>query len=250
MLDRFSLEGRTALVTGGAQGIGRALSLAFGEVGVSVVVGDLDADAAEAVAKEIVAGGGSARGIRMDVGDEESVVTAFQDLDGGLDVLVNNAGIYPMHTIEDHPLPLFDTVMRVNLGGTFLCTREAAALMAARGGGSIVNLASIAAARAGQPAVSAYAASKGAIAAFTRNAALELAEANIRVNAIAPGFIKTEGTADLLQDFMVDLVLQHQAVKRVGSPEDLCGMVLALAGDGTSFVTGQTIFVDGGFLLM
>jgi NAD(P)-dependent dehydrogenase (short-subunit alcohol dehydrogenase family) len=250
MLDRFSLEGRTALVTGGAQGIGRALSLAFGEVGVSVVVGDLNADMAAAVAKEIVAAGGVARGIRIDVADEESVVTAFAELDGALDILVNNAGIYPMHTIEGHPLSLFDTVMRVNLGGTFLCTREAASPMAARGGGSIVNLASIAAARAGQPAVSAYGASKGAIAAFTRNAALELADANIRVNAIAPGFIKTEGTSDLLQDFMVDLVLQHQAVKRIGAPEDLCGMVLALAGDGTSFVTGQTIFVDGGFLLV
>lgn len=250
MLEKFAVEGKVAVVTGAGQGIGRSLALGLADAGAYTIVTDVDLTAAQAVAKELEAAGGRGRAAELDVSDERSVVDLFASLRGELDILVNNAGIYPMQTLEGHPLDVFEQVLRVNLTGTFLCTRDAAPLMAARGGGSIINLASIAAARAGQPAVAAYGSSKAAISAFTRNAALELADDNIRVNAIAPGFIKTEGTADMLQDFMVDLVLQHQAIQRIGAPEDLVGMVLALAGAGMPFVTGQTIFVDGGYLLL
>lgn len=252
--DKFSLAGKAALVTGGARGIGRATCEALAAAGASVAVADLDGEAAATVAKGIESAGGQAVALRFDAADEASIVDGVAEaarLLRRLDILVNNAGIYPYYTLADMETELFDQVHGLNVRGAFLCLREAVKAIRASGdGGVIVNLASIAAYVAGQPGLAAYGTSKAAVVQLTRNAALELADDGIRVVAVAPGFIQTDGTQDLFAAGMTDLILAHQAMKRVGQPEDIAWMIVALATPAAGFVTGTTVVVDGGFLLI
>ncbi|MCZ7526779.1 MAG: glucose 1-dehydrogenase [Acidimicrobiia bacterium] len=250
----FGLEGRRALVTGGGRGIGRGLSLALARAGAAVVVTDVDRDGATEVARAIEDAGGRAVALEMDCMEESSVVRgvagAASEL-GGLDILVNNAGVYPLHTLEDMEQELFDDVYRLNVRGTFLCTREAVkAMRESGGGGAILNLASGAGKRGLQPGLGAYGPSKAAVIQFTRNAAVEFAPDGIRVNAIAPGFVRTEGTDPLFAGGLGEQLLAHQPLKIIGTPEDLVGIAIALLSQAGSFVTGATYVIDGGFLLL
>lgn len=248
----FGLEGRRALVTGGGRGIGRGLSLGLARAGAAVAVSDLEGDVAAGTAKAIEEEGGRAVSLDMDCTDEGSIARGVESAAkqlGGLDILINNAGIYPLHTLEDMEQELFDEVYRLNVRGTFLCTREAVKAMRASGGGAIVNLASGAGMRGLQPGLGAYGPTKAAVIQFTRNAAVEFAPDNIRVNAIAPGFVRTDGTEPLFAG-MGEQLLAHQPIKVEGTPEHMVGIVIALVSQAGSFVTGATYPVDGGFLLL
>ena len=247
----FGLTGKAALVTGAGRGIGAALAVGLAGAGAAVACADLDEDGAAATASTIESGGGRAVAIAMDCGDESScvagVASAAEQL-GRLDVLVNNAGIYPYEALEEMSAQFMEQVFRVNVTGTMLCTREAVKHLRDAGGGAIVNLSSITALRAVFPGEAAYGPSKAAIAALTRNAALELAPFGITVNSIAPGGIRTEGTAEVFDLGLGDVLLQRQPVQRVGAPEDLVGIVIALVSRAGQFVTGTTVVIDGGYI--
>lgn len=249
----FGLSGRSALVTGAARSIGAEIARTLAAAGAAVAVADFDLAAAEATAKEIQATGARAVAIEADCSDENSVkqmvATAAQEL-GGLNILVNNAGIYPYITLEELSVEEFQQVYDVNVVGTFVAMREAIRYMRDSGGGSIVNLSSITAFAAGQPGLAAYGSSKAAVSQLTRNAALEFADAGVNVNAVAPGFVHTDGTDMFFAAGMGDVLLQHQAIKRVAVPADIAGVVLALVAPGCSFVTGTTLVADGGFGLL
>lgn len=250
----FGLLGRCALVTGGARSIGAATAAALADAGAAVAVADLDLAAAQATAEKICATGATAVAIEADCSDETSitamVATAAREL-GGLHILVNNAGIYPYITLEELTVKEFQQVYDVNVLGTFIAMREAIKLIRDSGaGGSIINLSSITAFAAGQPGLAAYGSSKAAVSQLTRNAALEFAEWGVNVNAVAPGFVHTEGTDMFVAAGMADLLLQHQVIKRVATPEDIAGVIVALASPACSFVTGTTLVADGGFGLI
>lgn len=242
---------KTALVTGGAQGIGRAIALSFAREGYAVSIADTDKEAGFELVRYIKRENGNALFMCADVADEEAVerwMRVTVDDFGGIGALVNNAGI----GIGGSPLQLslsdFDRVIAVNLRGTFVCSQLAARAMANGGGGSIVNIASTRALMS-EPNSEAYAASKGGILALTHALAVSLGPLGIRVNAISPGWIETgewqySPRAKAPQHSERDR-LQHP-VGRVGTPEDIAAACLYLAGSAAGFVTGQNLVVDGG----
>jgi NAD(P)-dependent dehydrogenase (short-subunit alcohol dehydrogenase family) len=249
----FGLNGKAALVTGAAKGIGRDVAETLAAAGAAVACGDVDTDCAQAVAERIESGGGRAIAMEMDCGDEASIVRATAeaaDALGRLDVLVNNAGIYPPMMLDGFDAGAFDRLQAVNLRGVFLCTREAAKAMRASGdGGAIVNVSSIDGLHPSFPGLGPYGATKAAVLQLTRAAALELAGSNIRVNAICPGPIRTEGTAVGFDAGMEAMVLPRLPLGRIGSPTDVSGMILALVSPAAAFVTGAYLVVDGGYLI-
>ncbi len=234
-----SLEGKTALVTGGSRGIGRAVALELAQAGATVVVGyRSEAGEAEAVASEI---GG--RAVQADVSDPEQA-KALVDEAGEIDVLVNNAG-----TTRDGVLArMLDedwrTVIETNLSSTFYTCRAAARGMMKRKSGSIVNLTSVVGLH-GNPGQTNYAASKAGIIGFTKALARELASRNVRANAVAPGYITTALT-EVLPEQAQQAILQNTPLERMGTPEDVAAAVRYLASDAASFVTGEVLLVDGG----
>jgi NAD(P)-dependent dehydrogenase (short-subunit alcohol dehydrogenase family) len=255
-VDVGRLDGKVAIVTGGASGFGRATALRFGQEGAKVVVVDLD----EARGRDVVAELGDAA--RLQVGDvstaataDAAVALALDEL-GGLDVLVNNAGIVQgddrdtWNTTEDK----WDRVLQVNLRSVFVCSKAAIPDMLERGGGSIVNVASIAASVCTGGA--AYAASKGAILSYTRHTARELARRGVRMNAVSPGFMRTPMTTgereglDLdAQEERVAGFASHLPMKRMGAMDDIADAILFLASDEASYITGQELIVDGGYVV-
>jgi len=245
--------GQVAVVTGGGKGIGRACAEAFGAEGAAVVIADIDAEAGSAVAQAIEAAGGRATFVKTDVGDAaqaqrliDRTLAAF----GRLDVLINNAGIIRTAEFLEISEADFDAVLRVNLKGVFLVGQAAARAMVAQGKGAIVNMSSTNAVVA-IPNQVPYATSKGGVNQLTKVMALALADKGIRVNAIGPGSILT----DLLQVVMRDeaarrKILSRTPMGRCGEPAEVAKVALFLASDDASYLTGQTIYPDGGRLAL
>lgn len=243
---RFRLGGRVAAVTGGAGGIGLASATALAEAGARIVLLDRDGAAAERAAAEI----GGARAVALDVTDESAVAEVFAGLPD-VAILVNAAGIALRHAALEHPLADWDRVVAVNMTGTFLCARAAGRAMIARGqGGSIVNIASIMGLSGGgiYPNIS-YQTTKGAIINMTRALAVEWAKEGIRVNAVAPTYVRTSFIAALLaQPEIVAKIQSATPLGRLAEVEDVAAAVAFLASDASGMITGHSLPVDGGFL--
>lgn len=249
---RGALQGKTALVTGGASGIGRATAILFGREGAAVVVQDLRPDG-QAAADAIVAAGGRATFIQGDVtraGDCKAAVEKALAEFGGLHVLVNNAGIIRRASVVDTTEEEWDRVMAVNVKSVFLLSKAAIPVMARGGGGVIVNTASGWGIDGGKDAAS-YCASKAAVVNLTRAMAIDHAEQNIRVNCVCPGDTDTpmlrEEARQLGQDVNGFLARSaHRPLGRMGRPEEIAQVILFLASDASSYVTGTALVVDGG----
>jgi NAD(P)-dependent dehydrogenase (short-subunit alcohol dehydrogenase family) len=239
------------LITGAARGLGRAFALGFAARGDVVAAADLDASAA---AQTAVQAGNGAIAVGLDVADAGSVQAAVTEVAqrlGGIDVLVNNAGLYaglkraPFHELEEDE---WDRVMAVNVKGPWLCARACVPAMRDAGAGAIVNISSSTAIN-GSAMFAHYVASKGAVIALTRSMAREVGPLGIRVNAIAPGYTLTDASREMFAGQDVDpetYALDRGSIKRPAQPEDVVGAALWLAGEGSGYVTGQTIVVDGG----
>ncbi|MEU4210149.1 glucose 1-dehydrogenase [Streptomyces sp. NPDC026206] len=245
------LDGRVVLITGAARGQGEQEARLFVAEGARVVLADVLDAPGEALAKEL--GESAARYIHLDVGEEagwDEAVAFTKRAFGKLDGLINNAGIAPRNGLVDTSLAEYEEVVRVNQTGTFLGMRAAAPELAASGGGTIVNTASYAA-LSGLPSLAAYAATKGAIVAMTRVAALELAGRGIRVNALCPGGVDTPMAnpgGKVPRQEMDAYFGKCVPLGRVGRPEEMARVALFLSCDDSSYVTGQPIVVDGGWL--
>lgn len=258
LADLVSLTGRNAVVTGAAQGLGKAIARRLAEAGASVILGDRNVELARQVAADIAATFGvRAEAIDMDVSDAAAVAAAAQLAEtefGGLHIWVNNAGIFPHIPIEHMSEDDWDRVFTVNARGTFLGCREAAKAMQPRGAGVIVNIASLAGIRGISPGLSAYVGSKHAVVGLTRQLALELAPHRIRVNAVAPSFMVTEGNMALIQQDprMAEVAaeaipsMMSSKLGRVGVADDIARTVLFAASDMSAFITGTTLVVDAG----
>lgn len=254
----FSLEGKVALVTGGARGLGLAFGTGLAQVGARVVLADVLEDDGKVAAASLRERGHDVSFIRLDVSSEQdwaAVLDGVKSSHGRLDVLVNNAGIAGGGTVLDTTLEDWNRTLAINLTGVFLGCKHAIPVIAAGGGGSVINISSI----FGQVSdwlVCAYSASKGGVRSLTKNAALMCAEAglNVRVNSVHPGFIDTpmvkEGVAatppEIGEPYMARTVGQTP-LGRMGMPEDLAGAIVFLASDASRYMTGSEVTVDGGF---
>lgn len=255
----LNLNGKTAIVTGGAQGIGAAIAFRLAEAGATVVIADKNADQAESTAREIAGGGYHACAFSCDVSIESEVnqlVKNAAETTGGIDILVNNAGIFPSMPLHETTSADFDRVMAVNLRGAFLCCREVSRQMIQQDrGGSIINIASIDAIHPSAAGLIAYDASKSGILGLTRSLALELGKHGIRANAIAPGGIVTEGMKSQIgvlpgQEMKrLKQFLTRSALGRLGRPDEIACVALFLASDLASYITGSLFVADGGYLI-
>lgn len=252
-------DGRVALVTGGAMGIGRGIVEAFAREGAGVAIADIDEGAASKLAADVTASGGRAVAV---IGDVSKAADAERMIDecvaglGRLDVLVNNAGIQPpdaYFTLDEMPEETWDLILGVNLKGAFLMSKYAIPRIREAGGGAIVNMASVQGLQS-MPKVPAYAASKGGILSLTRNMALDYAPEGIRVNAICPGTIDSEmvRVSARAEGGDVEANLRRYGafhpLGRIGTPADIAEAVLFLASERGSFITGEHLNVDGGFM--
>lgn len=246
---RQDFTGKVAVVTGGASGIGEAVALAIAARGGQVIVADIDEADSERVITAIGDAGGSAKAIRTDVTDAASVEAMVQfavDTYGGLDIAVNNAGIGgPLSPTGEYPIDGWRRVIEINLNGVFYGMRYQIPAMLARGGGAIVNVASIlgAVGTANSPA---YVAAKHGVRGLTKAAAIEYATRNIRINSVGPGYIETPLLASLDDATMQALVNLHP-VKRLGTSEEVAALIVFLASDEAAFITGSYHLVDGGY---
>ncbi|HSW56972.1 MAG TPA: SDR family oxidoreductase [Dehalococcoidales bacterium] len=253
----FSLKNKCALITGGASGIGYASAYRLAEAGASVAIVDFNTETGRAAAQKLAEAGYKAIFLRADVSREEEVVTAVKDAAvslGGLDILVNNAGIFPATPLAGITESDLTRIMAVNLHGLVYFCREAARFMSTKTlGGSIVNITSVDALHPIRPNMSVYDASKGAVLSITRSLARELAAENIRVNAVAPGGILTEGAiadrSGVNSRAGLRETLARIPLKRMGTADDVARAVLFLACDMSTYMTGSLVVVDGGFLV-
>jgi 3(or 17)beta-hydroxysteroid dehydrogenase len=248
------VKDRVAIITGGAGGLGQAEASLLAKEGAKVVITDIDETSVTKIADEIVRQGGKALAARQDVTSESdwgSVIAKALEKFGRLDILVNNAGVIIYKKIEDTSLAEWQWLMRVNLDGVFLGTKFAIAAMKKSGGGSIINIASVAG-LIGNPDAAAYHASKGGVRQFSKAAAIECSKAgydyNIRVNSIYPGVMETKMADDLKQDEnKYRTALSWHAMGHFGEPQDVAYGVLYLASDESKFLTGSELVIDGGW---
>ncbi|MBI2847582.1 MAG: SDR family oxidoreductase [Chloroflexi bacterium] len=247
--NNFSLEGKTAIITGGSRGIGRAIAHAFADAGADVAVTSRKLPELEEVAKEIQGKGRKALAIAAHIArleDSKSLVESTMNEFGKIDILVNNAGTNPYYgPLMDAEEWAWDATMNVNLKGPFLLSQLVARIMKEKGGGAIINISSTAGLRAG--ALHIYGAAKAGLVMLTQNMAKEWGQYNIRVNAIAPGLIKTRISESLWKTPEAEgRAKQNTALGRLGEPDDIADVALFLASDASRFVTGETITADGG----
>ena len=238
-----------ALITGGAQGIGYACAQALAEDGARVIVADINANGVAEAADKL---GGGAVGLVCDMGDATAIAAMFDAIEadhGAVEILVNNAGIALPGDFLTYSAEDFRKVIDVNLTGTFLATQRAAQTMVAKGiEGAVVNMSSVNA-QVAIPAIPAYCASKGGVMQLTKAAALALAPHNIRVNAVGPGSIDTAMMASVnASPGAMDVILSRTPLRRVGTPREIGDVVAFLASKKASYITGETIYVDGGRL--
>ncbi len=251
----FDLSERVVIITGASSGLGKTFARGLCEIGAKVVLAARRIDRLVELVDEIESSGGNALAVQCDVTQSKEVdamVNTTLDHFGGLDVLVNNAGMVNVKPIEEESEEEFRQVMDVNITGLFLCAQRCGQEMLKAGKGSIINIASI----MGQVGIglvpqSSYAASKGAVVNFTREVAAQWARRGIRVNAIAPGWFPTEMTDDMLSDENGSkFIRRNTPMGRPGQPEELMGALILLASDASSYMTGQIIKVDGGWTII
>ncbi len=247
------LEGKVAIVTGGSRGIGKAIALAFAREGADVVVAvDRDIKGAKDVIAEVERIGRRGLVVRADVsrkGEVDEMVEKTVDEFGKIDILVNNAGIaqvIPSLEVEESE---WRRVIDINLSGVFYCSQAAGKVMARQMEGNIINIASISGAAA-YPMRAAYCSSKSAVIMLTKVLAIEWAKYNIRVNAIAPGYVETKLVQDLVSRGVLDVEALKRRIpmRRLAKPEEIAKVAVFLASDDSSYITGETIFVDGGWM--
>jgi 3-oxoacyl-[acyl-carrier protein] reductase len=244
------LENKVAVVTGSARGIGFAIASKFAENGAITIITDMNKELVESAVAKLKEKGYKTDGFVMNVTNPEEVENVFKNITDTyktLDILVNNAGITKDNLIMRMKDEDWDAVINVNLKGTFICTKKVSRIMLNQKSGSIINIASVIGVM-GNAAQANYAASKGGIIAFTKSTAKEFATRGIRANAVAPGFIETEMTA-VLDPKIVENYAAAIPLKKMGKPEDVANLCLFLASSEASYITGQTINVDGGLIM-
>lgn len=257
-VDMFSLTGRVALVTGGAQGLGESIARRLASSGVQVVICDVNEQGLKAAASRITTEIPDVKCATMmcDVANESDVIRTMQAIDtqyGHLDIVINNAGVLERGPIEDMELSAWNRLMAVNVTGVFLVAKHAARLMIKKNiAGSIINMASMSGQVVNVPMKqTAYNVSKAAVAMMTKSCAVEWAEYGIRVNALAPGYIRTAMTGpDFETGGQFQHLLQWIPFKRLGEPDELGGAVVWLASEASSYVTGVVLVIDGGYTLI
>ena len=257
----LNLSGKTAIVTGGSLGIGYGISFRLAEAGANVIIASRNLDEANEAVGEIVKQGFKAEAITADISKEEDVknlVSKVVEKFGSIEILVNNAGVYPFAPLTELTSEMFDKTIAINLRGVFLCTKYVSEIMIKKGkGGKIINISSIDAIHPSSIGLSHYDASKHGVWGFTKNVALELSKYNIQINAVAPGGIMTPGTstAKFVSNKPVKPERNPEPIKmdvpmgRMGVPDDVGKVVLFLASDMATYLTGSQIVVDGGYLL-
>lgn len=247
------LQGKVAIITGAGGALGEGIAYGLAKQGAAVVIAEVKADAGQRVAEEIQKAGGKALAVTCDVSkkaDVEAMVAKTVDAFGGVDILINNAAIYPARAWTDITEEEWDRVFAVNIKGYYLCARACYPHMKARGGGKIVNVSSITFMLGKWDRLLDYVSTKGAVVGFTKALARELGPENIHVNCIAPGAFPTD--AEKIHpdpEGYNRSVLENQSIKRRGTPEDIANVVLFFTSPMSDFITGQTLLVDGGWAM-
>ena len=255
------LEGKAAIITGAARGIGRAYALRFGREGASVAVIDLREREAEETAQQVREAGGTAISLRADVTNEAEMASAARqavDEFARIDILVNNAALYGDMNIADQSVEYFRQILDVNIGSVVVASRAVFPYMKEQGGGSIINIASTAAYPLPLPAmgelttvpISGYAVSKAAVINLTKSMAGAIGRYGIRVNAIAPGLTMSEATQQIVPGFIMERLTEATALRRSLEPADLAGTAVFLASDDSALMTGQVLVVDAGLIML
>lgn len=245
---RFDYTAKTVLVTGGAQGIGRGIVEAFARAGAHVLIADLRLEAAQALATELNANGLSTEALGIDLADRSAIAALLGGLEQ-LDVLVHNAGYFPLTPFAEISAEVLERTLAVNLSALFWLTQGALPLFAKQGAGCVLATSSVTGPRVAFPGLSHYAASKAGVNGFIRSAALELAAQGVRVNGVEPGMIRTPAMSNLGDEQLNARIAAAVPLGRLGEPEDIAGAMLFLASEQASYITGQTVIVDGGSTL-
>lgn len=247
-MHELDFSGQVVLVTGGAQGIGRGIVEAFAQRGARVVIADRQLEQAQEVAAQLCSRGYRVEAVGVDLADSEAVFACVQGL-ARLDVLVHNAGYFPLTAFTDITPAILQRALAVNLSAVFWLTQAALPVFREQGRGCVLVTSSVTGNRVGYPGLSHYAASKAGVNGFIRNAALELAPLNVRVNGVEPGMIATPAMGNLGGAALNDSIASRVPLGRLGSAADIAGAMLFLASDLAGYITGQTLVVDGGATL-
>jgi 3-oxoacyl-[acyl-carrier protein] reductase len=248
MATQFDFSGQTVLVTGGAQGIGRGIVEGFAASGAKVLIADLQLEPAQMLARELQGKGCEAQALGIDLADHRAIAALLAGLER-LDILVHNAGYFPLTPFADITPAILERTLAVNLSALFWLTQGALPLFERQGKGCVLVTSSVTGPRVAYPGLSHYAASKAGVNGFIRSAALELAKRKVRVNGVEPGMIRTPAMGNLGDGALSSDIARGVPLGRLGEPEDIAGAMLFLASEHASYITGQTIIVDGGATL-